>query len=162
MLMLMLDTVDFPIAFWGAIRAGVVPVPVNTLLTAEQVAYMLEDSRAEALCLSAPLLPALAPAIARAGAGLRLVLVAGVDGAPVAGLPPGLRDFAGFVADQLPSPDDAGAERMLEILSCEIAGETASVRLRESYLGMIFVDTFGMLRVDGNWLIYNKLFHVEG
>ncbi len=98
MLMLMLDTVDFPIAFWGAIRAGVVPVPVNTLLTAEQVAYMLEDSRAEALCLSAPLLPALAPAIARAGAGLRLVLVAGVDGAPVAGLPPGLRDFAGFVA----------------------------------------------------------------
>ncbi len=82
-------------------------------------------------------------------------------------LPDGLHemtveDFAGFVADQLPSPDDAGAERMLDILSCEIAGETASVRLRESYLGMIFVDTFGMLRVDGNWLIYNKLFHVEG
>src|SRR5690242_2963536 len=39
MAMLMLDTVDFPIAFWGAIRAGVVPVPVNTMLTAEQIAY---------------------------------------------------------------------------------------------------------------------------
>src|SRR4051794_40489547 len=35
MLMLMLDTVDFPVAFLGALRAGVVPVPVNTLLTPE-------------------------------------------------------------------------------------------------------------------------------
>ena len=35
--MLLLDTVDFPTAFWGAIRAGVVPVPVNTLLTHEVV-----------------------------------------------------------------------------------------------------------------------------
>lgn len=104
MLMLMLDTVDFPIAFWGAIRAGVVPVPVNTLLTPDQVAYMLEDSRAEALCLSLPLLPALAPAIARAGAGLRLTLVAGVDGAPAAGLPAGMSDFAGFAAASRPAP----------------------------------------------------------
>ena len=47
--MLMLDTVDFPVAFWGAIRAGVVPVPINTLLPAEQIAYILADSRAEAL-----------------------------------------------------------------------------------------------------------------
>ena len=26
------DTVDFPIVFWGALRAGVVPVPINPLL----------------------------------------------------------------------------------------------------------------------------------
>ena len=39
----------FPIAFWGAIRAGVVPVPINTLLTHEMVGYILADSRAEAL-----------------------------------------------------------------------------------------------------------------
>ena len=29
LLVLLLDTVDFPVAFWGAIRAGVVPVPVT-------------------------------------------------------------------------------------------------------------------------------------
>ncbi|TMJ44944.1 MAG: benzoate-CoA ligase family protein, partial [Alphaproteobacteria bacterium] len=46
--LILLDTVDFPIAFWGAIRAGIIPVPLNTLLTPEQYAYMLEDSRAEA------------------------------------------------------------------------------------------------------------------
>ena len=97
MLMLMLDTVDFPVAFLGALRAGVVPVPVNTLLTPEQVAWMLADSRAEALCISAPLLATLGEAVLSAR-DLRLLLVAGVDGAPVTGLPPVLRDFAGFVA----------------------------------------------------------------
>src|SRR6184192_2712764 len=33
--LLMLDTIDFPIAFWGALRAGIVPVPINTLLPAD-------------------------------------------------------------------------------------------------------------------------------
>src|SRR5947209_5821207 len=37
--LLMLDTVEFPIAFWGAIRAGIIPVPLNTMLPAEQYAY---------------------------------------------------------------------------------------------------------------------------
>jgi hypothetical protein len=46
-------------------------------------------------------------------------------------------------------------------LSCDVAGHTAGVRLRESYLGMVFVDTFGMLKFDGRWTIYNKLFHLE-
>src|SRR3954454_9167122 len=36
--MIMLDTVDFPVVFLGSIRAGIVPVPLNTLLTAEQYA----------------------------------------------------------------------------------------------------------------------------
>src|ERR1043166_7260575 len=46
--LVMLDTIDFPIAFWGALRAGVVPVPINTLLPAEITGYILRDSRAAA------------------------------------------------------------------------------------------------------------------
>lgn len=42
--LVLLDTVDFPILFWGAIRAGVVPVLVNTRLTVEQYRYLFEDS----------------------------------------------------------------------------------------------------------------------
>src|SRR3954467_12170442 len=61
--LLLQDTIDFPIAFWGAIRAGVLPAPINTLLTVETVAYILADSRAAAVVISAPLLPALAPAL---------------------------------------------------------------------------------------------------
>src|SRR6266702_584106 len=49
------DTVDYPVAFWGAIRAGIIPVPVNTLLTAEQYAYLLADSRAAAIVVAPPL-----------------------------------------------------------------------------------------------------------
>ncbi len=59
--LLLLDTVDFPVAFWGAIKAGVVPVCLNTLLTTEQYAYILGDSRAKALFVSAPLLPVVQP-----------------------------------------------------------------------------------------------------
>ena len=31
--MLLLDTVDYPQLFWGALKAGVVAVPLNTLLS---------------------------------------------------------------------------------------------------------------------------------
>ncbi len=70
-------------------------------------------------------------------------------------------EFAGFVGSQQPSPKESGSDQFLEIESCQIAGETACVLLRESYLGMIFLDTFSMLKIDGEWKIYNKLFHVE-
>src|SRR5262245_9338018 len=49
------DTVDHPVAFWGAIRAGIIPIPVNTLLTGEQYAYLLADSRATAAIVTAPI-----------------------------------------------------------------------------------------------------------
>jgi 4-hydroxybenzoate-CoA ligase len=74
--MLMLDTVDFPVAFWGAIRAGVVPVPINTLLPPEQIAYILADSRAEALAISAPLLAGVQSVLPP----LKLTLIAPVEG----------------------------------------------------------------------------------
>jgi 4-hydroxybenzoate-CoA ligase len=108
LLMLLLDTVDFPVAFWGALRAGVVPVPVNTLLTAQQVAYMLEDSRAEAVIVSAPLLAALGPVLA-GSSWLRLVLVAAADGGSMADLPLGARDLRQFLADAAPAPTPAAA-----------------------------------------------------
>jgi 4-hydroxybenzoate-CoA ligase len=43
--------------FLGAIRAGIVPVPLNTLLTSEQYAYVLADCRARVLFSSEALLP---------------------------------------------------------------------------------------------------------
>ena len=57
--LIMHDSVDFPVAFWGAIRAGVIPVPLNTLLTPEQYAYLFADSRAVATVVVAPLAPML-------------------------------------------------------------------------------------------------------
>src|SRR6201997_1814702 len=63
--MIMLDTIDFPIVFLGAIRAGIVPVPLNTLLTTEQYAYVLADCRARALFISEALLPVVKDIVGR-------------------------------------------------------------------------------------------------
>src|SRR5829696_10555560 len=76
--MLMLDTVDFPVVFWGAIRAGIIPVPLNTLLGPDQYAYVLEDSRAPLVVVSAPLLPVVEAAIAASGRRVKVV-VAGAE-----------------------------------------------------------------------------------
>lgn len=55
-LLCMLDTVDWPVAFLGAIRAGVVPIAANTLLKPQDYAFMLRDSRARLAFVSTPLL----------------------------------------------------------------------------------------------------------
>jgi benzoate-CoA ligase len=56
-LLVMLDTIDMPVAFLGALYAGVVPVPVNTLLPADNYAYMLAHSDAKLVIVSDALLP---------------------------------------------------------------------------------------------------------
>jgi benzoate-CoA ligase len=58
------DTIDFPTAFLGAIKAGIVPVVVNTQLSPEEFAFMLADSRARVVVVSAPVLPAITAALA--------------------------------------------------------------------------------------------------
>jgi 4-hydroxybenzoate-CoA ligase len=77
--LLLLDTIDFPIAFWGALRGGVVPIPINTLLTPDVTAYILNDSRAEAVVVSAPLLAALGP-VFHAARHLKHVIVSEPNG----------------------------------------------------------------------------------
>jgi 4-hydroxybenzoate-CoA ligase len=76
--MIMLDTVDFPVVFLGAIRAGIVPVPLNTLLTSDQYAYVLADCRARVLLVSEALLPVVKDMIGRMP-DLDHVVVAGND-----------------------------------------------------------------------------------
>lgn len=75
--LLLHDTVDFPIVFWGCIRAGIVPVALNTLLNAEQYAYMLTDSRAKVLVVSAALLPVVQPILGQLPALTHLVVSGG-------------------------------------------------------------------------------------
>jgi benzoate-CoA ligase len=75
-LICLLDTIDWPTAFLGAIKAGVVAVPVNTLMTEDDYRFMLDDSRARVLVVSEELLPKFAPAIA-ASKNLAHVIVSG-------------------------------------------------------------------------------------
>ena len=70
-------------------------------------------------------------------------------------------DFSDFVASQQPSPKEKGENVVFEILSCEIQGATASVKVRDKYLGITFLDTLSFVKIDSEWKLYNKLFHVE-
>ena len=72
-----------------------------------------------------------------------------------------VEDFAGFVASQQPSPKEKGENVVFEILSCDIEGATAAVKVRDKYLGITFLDTLSLIKVESGWKLYNKLFHVE-
>ena len=56
-LIALLDTIDWPTAFLGCLKAGVIAVPVNTLLTEDDYRFMLADSRARCLVVSEVLYP---------------------------------------------------------------------------------------------------------
>ena len=79
-LLLMQDCNDWPVVFLGALYAGVVPVAVNTMLTADDYAYMLAHSRAQVAFVSADLLPALQAAMAKAPHELRTLIVSQASG----------------------------------------------------------------------------------
>ena len=97
-LLLMHDSSDWVVAFLGALYAGVVPVAVNTLLTAQDYAYMLANSRAQAVLVSSALLPTLQSALASKPSEVRHLIVSRATGE----LPTGAHDFAGLVAQSAP------------------------------------------------------------
>jgi benzoate-CoA ligase len=74
----MLDTCDWPVVFLGAIKAGVVPVAMNTLLTPSDYEYQLRDSRSRALFVSEALLKSFEP-IRRNCHDLAHVVVSGLQ-----------------------------------------------------------------------------------
>jgi len=110
-LLLMQDCNDWPVSFLGAMYAGLVPVAVNTLLTADDYAYMLEHARAQAVLVSGALLPALTAAMIKSDNEVCKVVVSH----PVAPLHPAEVEFEAFVQAHQPlnkpaatSPDHPG------------------------------------------------------
>jgi benzoate-CoA ligase family protein len=57
--LVLLDTPEFAYCFFGAIKVGAVPIPINTLLKPAEYQYILNDSRARMAIVSEPLLPAI-------------------------------------------------------------------------------------------------------
>ncbi len=108
-LLLMQDCNDWPVAFLGSLYAGLVPVAVNTLLTADDYAYMLEHSRAQAVIVSGALLPTLTSAMVKCDHEVQKVIVS----RPQAPLHPSEVELEAFLAAHGPldkaastGPDD--------------------------------------------------------
>jgi benzoate-CoA ligase len=75
----LVDSIDFPAVFLGAIKAGIVPIAANTMLSTAEYRFMLQDSRARALIVSEQLLPAFAPLLAESP-HLKHIVVSGQAG----------------------------------------------------------------------------------
>ena len=110
-LLLMHDCNDWPVSFLGALHAGIVPVAVNTLLTADDYAYMLEHSRAQAVLVSGALLPTLTAAMVKSDHEVSKVIVS----KPIAPLHPAEVELEAFlqahqplVKSALTNADDPG------------------------------------------------------
>jgi len=102
------DSIDFPTVFLGAIKAGIVPIAVNTLLTANDYRYILDDSRASALVVSPPLLPAFEQAMTDGGrAHLREIIVAGEAKPPYRRLDTLLSEASDALSPSPTTGDDA-------------------------------------------------------
>jgi benzoate-CoA ligase len=97
-LLLMHDCNDWPVSFLGAMYAGLVPVAVNTLLTADDYAFMLENSRAQAVLVSGALLPTLTAAMTKSDNEVSKVIVSN----PAAPLHPAEVAFEAFLQAHQP------------------------------------------------------------
>src|SRR5215469_13196207 len=78
-LLLLLDTPEFAVSFFGAIKIGAVPVPVNTLLKPADYQYLLNNSRARVAVVSDSLLPLLQPIPRSELRYLETIVVVGSD-----------------------------------------------------------------------------------
>jgi benzoate-CoA ligase len=95
-LLLMHDNNHWPVSFLGAMYAGIVPVAVNTLLTADDYAYMREHSRAQAVLVSGALLPVLTSAMVKSDHEVKTIVVSHAQ----APLHPNEIEFEALLADQ--------------------------------------------------------------
>jgi len=103
--LLLRESLDFPACFWGAVRAGAVPVPLNTVLTAEDYRHYLADSRARVLICDAALWPVVSPVLE----GLHDLRHVVITGGAVPGRPT-LAELLGEAPEHFPTrlahPDD--------------------------------------------------------
>jgi len=81
-MLLLLDCPQLVYCFFGAMKIGAVPVPVNTLLKAQDYRYLLNDSRARVLVVSQELYATVEPILAELEYLSQVVVVGQVEGHP--------------------------------------------------------------------------------
>jgi 4-hydroxybenzoate-CoA ligase len=157
--MIVRDQIEFPVVFFGAMKAGVIPVPLNTLLSTEVYTNILNDCRATLLVVSEQLWDVVAGAVAD-NPHLRTVVVIG-------DAPEGTESFAAFTRDAplLDAVEASGDELAFWLYSSGSTGLPKGVRHVHSSM-QATADTFGNQVVDirENDIVYSvaKMFFAYG
>jgi 4-hydroxybenzoate-CoA ligase len=159
-IMLVLDQIEFPVIFWGALKAGIVPIPLNTLLSTSVYDAIFHDSRASALFVSKELYETIAPALPL-NPFIREVIVIGDEA------PEGAETFADFMGGAEPAEpvDVCDDEIAFWLYSSGSTGQPKGVRHVHSSLRAT-ADTYGaqVLGVRQDDTVYSvaKLFFAYG
>ena len=74
-LMMVKDSPEYFYLFWGAIKSGIVPVPINTMLRSQDYAFMIEDSDCSAVLYSPEFRKEVEPAISKISKRLKFSLI---------------------------------------------------------------------------------------
>jgi benzoate-CoA ligase family protein len=156
-LMYVKDCPEFFYAFFGAVKAGFIPVPVNTMLRVDDYRYLIEDSKCAVMVYSADFSDSAQDALAQSShAPTHVIPIEGPDG------------LSGRMADQSASLDAAAASPMDDCFWLYSSGSTGYPKgVVHAHRDMVCtgyrvtVLTHG-LNEDDSFLSASKLFHSYG
>ena len=63
------------------------------------------------------------------------------------------------MVESRPVPADTGEAFDMRIVSTDITGQVATVKVADLYRGLRFTDYLSLAKIDGQWMIVNNTFH---